>query len=248
MWSEAERAGLGRIDENDRMAAAAVARRYMIGPAKTMLATPADGNSNGWQWSATAGLGMWLYRRRLVPAEAVTGSLARVMEGLTSEVYAASVARATPVDEWALRMAGISATSALVAGAFAAGGWARLDVVRGDIEAHLSSELSYLDTFADDVAAGRVARDGRFVRRAMLYGAAGWGFYMLLRGREARRRGYGEERNVLDPGAEHCQECVGETDKGWQPLGELIPIGGRQCLSGCRCRMEYRNAAGEVVE
>ena len=248
MWSEAERAALARIDENDRMAAAAVARRYTLGPGKTMLGTPTDADGIGWQWSAAAGLGMWLYRRRLVPAEVVTGYLGSVMTGLANEVYAASKDRGVPADEWALRVAGISATSALVAGAFAAGGWARLDVVRGDIEAHLASELGYLDTFADDVAAGRVVRDGRFVRRAMLYGAAGWGFYMALRGREARRRGYGEESNILDPGAEHCQECVGETDKGWRPLGELIPIGSRQCRSGCRCRMEYRNAAGETAE
>lgn len=248
MWSEAERAALTRIDENDRIAAAAEARRYMAGPGKKMLDNSPRDDGSGWQWSAAAGLGMWLYRRRLVPVEVVTAYLGSVMTGLKSEVYAASTDRAVPADEWAQRMAGISATSALVAGAFAAGGWSRLGVVRGDIEAHLASELGYLDTFADDVAAGRVPRDGRFVRRAILYGAAGWGFYMLLRGREARRRGYGEERSILDPGAEHCQECVGESDRDWQPLGSLIPVGSRQCRSGCRCRFEYRNEAGETAE
>lgn len=248
MWTEAQRVGLARIDENDRLAAAAVARRYMIGPGKVMLETPANDDGRGWRWSAAAGLGTWLYRRRVVPVEVITGYLSSVIDGLKSEVYAASKDRSVPTDEWALRMAGISATSALVAGAFAAGGWSRLDVVRGDVEEQIASELSYLDAFADDVAGGRVPRDGRFVRRAMLYGAAGWGFYMLLRGREAGRRGYGEEHSILDPGAEHCQECVTEADKGWQPLGSLVPVGDRQCRSGCHCRIEYRNGAGEVVE
>lgn len=247
MWTEAQRAGMARVGENDRLAAAATARRYMTGPARTMLETPARDDGRGWQWLAATGLGVWLYRRRRVPAVAVSSQLERVMAGLEREARAASADYRVPADEWAQRMAGISSTSALIAGAFAAGGWSRLGVVRGDIETHLASELGYLDAFADDVAGGRVPRDGRFVRRAMLYGAAGWGFYMLLRGREAARRGYGEERNILDPGAEHCQECVGETDKGWQPLGSLVPIGGRQCRSGCRCRMEYRNGAGEVV-
>ena len=248
MWSEPQRAALARIDENDRIAAASSARRYLTGPAKTLLETPADGNGSGWQWLASAGLGLWLYRRRLVPADVILAQLDQVMTGLKNEVRSASLDRMVPVDAWALRMAGISVTSALVAGAFAAGGWAQLDLVRDDVEEHLAAELGYLDIFADDVADGRVPRDGHFVRRAMLYGAAGWGLYMLLRGREARRRGYGEEHSILDPGAEHCQECVGETDKGWQPLGSLIPIGSRQCRSGCRCRFEYRNGAGETAE
>lgn len=248
MWSESQRAALARVDENDQIAAAAVARRYMTGRAKTMLEATAGGDGDGWQWAAAAGLGVWLYGRRRVPAATVTHQLGRVAAGLEGEARAASLERAVPVDEWARRMAGISATSGLVAGAFAAGGWARLDVVRGDVEAQIAAEIGYLDAFADDVAAGRVPRDGRFVRRAMLYGAAGWGFYMALRGREAGRRGYDEEQNVLDPGAEHCHGCVEETAKGWQPMGSLIPIGSRQCRSGCRCRIQYRNAAGEVVE
>ncbi len=247
MWTEAQRAEMARVGENDRLAAAATARRYMTGPARTMLETPARDDGRGWQWLAATGLGVWLYRRRRVPTAAVLYQLDQVMTKLGNEARATSLDRAVPVNEWALRVAGISATSELIAGAVAAGGWARLGVVRGDVEAQIASELGYLDVFADDVVAGRVPRDGRFARRAMLYGAAGWGFYMLLRGREAARRGYGEERNILDPGAEHCQECVGETDKGWQPLGSLVPIGGRQCRSGCRCRMEYRNGAGEVV-
>lgn len=248
MWTEAQRSDLARIDENDRMAAAATARRYLTGPAKVMLETPATDNDNGWQWVAGIGLGVWLYRRRRVPATAVTHQLGQVVAGLEGEARAVAFNRAAAPDEWALRMAGIVASSALIAGALAVGGWSRLGVVRGDVEAQIASELEYLDAFADDLAAGQVPRDGRFARRAMLYGAAGWGFYMALRGREAGRRGYGEEHSILDPGAEHCAECVGESDKGWRPLGELIPIGSRQCRSGCRCRMEYRDRAGQVVE
>lgn len=239
MWTEAKRVALARIEENDRIAATAVARRYLPGPTKAILEPVSD-----WEWVAAAGLGAWLYRRRRVSARP---QLARVMTGLENEARAASIDR-VPADEWALRMAGIATASALVAGAFAVGGWARVGIAQADIEAHLLSELGYLDGFADDLAAGRIPRDGRFVRRAMLYGAAGWGLYMALRGREARRRGYDEERSNLDPGAEHCAGCVAEADKGWQPIGSLVPIGDRQCRSNCRCHLQYRNRAGEVAE
>ena len=245
MWTEVQRVTLARIEENDRIAAAATARRYLTGQTRPMLEAGED--DSGWEWLAAAGLGVWLYRRRRVQTTAVLAQLERVMAGLEGEARAVSIER-VPADEWALRMAGIATASALVAGAFAVGGWARIGVAQGDIETHLQSELGYLDTFADDLAAGRIPRDGRFPRRAMLYGAAGWGLYMALRGREARRRGYGEEHNNLNPGAEHCGGCVGETDKGWQPVGTLTPIGDRQCLSRCRCWLEYRNSTGEVVE
>lgn len=248
MWTDTQRVALARIDENDEMAAAATARRYLVGPAKTMLEAPEEGDGNGWEWLAGAGLGLWLYRRRRIPAATVAAHLDKVMAGLETEARAASLDRLVSTDEWARRMAGISVTSALIGGAFAAGGWRRLSLVRGDIEARVASELAYLDAFAADVAAGRTPRDGRFVRRATLYAAAGWAFYLLLRGREATRRGYGEEHNILDPGAEHCTECVEETGRGWQPRGTLIPVGNRQCLHHCRCRMQYRNAAGEIVE
>ncbi len=245
MWTEAQRAALARVEENDRIAAAATARRYLTGPARPML--EAGDEDSDWEWLAAAALGLWLYRRRRVHPALIRTQLGRVMTGLEGEARAVSTDRlARPVD-WAVRMAGIATASALIAGAFAVGGWANLGLVRGDIEAHLLSELGYLDAFADDLAAGRIPRDGRFSRRAMLYGAAGWGLYMTLRGREAARRGYGEARNVLDPGAEHCAECVGETDKDWQPIGGLIPIGGRQCRSNCRCHFEYRNRAGEIA-
>jgi hypothetical protein len=28
----------------------------------------------------------------------------------------------------------------------------------------------------------------------------------------------------------------------WQPLGSMIPIGSRDCLSRCKCHVEYRDS------
>ncbi len=143
MWSESQRTALAQISEDDKIAATAVPWRYLTGPAQVILETP-EKQASGWQWQAAVGLGAWFYRRRRVPAATVLAQLDRVMTGLENEARSASLDRTVPIDQWALRMAGISETSALVAGAFAAGGWARLDVV-------LVGRLHQADQFAAQV-------------------------------------------------------------------------------------------------
>lgn len=50
------------------------------------------------------------------------------------------------------------------------------------------------------------------------------------RSRERRRLGI----------AEHCGDCVRYESLGWQPLGTLpAPGEGSQCLSNCKCRLEF---------
>jgi hypothetical protein len=245
VWSEQQRAALSKISEADRQQAAIAARQHMTGRYKSMLDTEPD--DSDWEWAAALGLGVFLFRGRRVPPATVAKQLDRVMAGLGRE--ANTVSQGKPrTNAWGLQMARLSKTSALVAGAFAVGGWGNIDLALPDVEASVLSELDYLNDFADGVDAGQIPRDGRFLRRAMLYATAGYGLYMALRGAQARWRGYHEERNVLDPAAEHCIECVDETAKDWQPLGTLTPIGRRQCLSNCRCRIEFRNRAGKIVE
>jgi hypothetical protein len=65
-----------------------------------------------------------------------------------------------------------------------------------------------------------------------------------------RDRGYDEESNLLAP-AEHCEgqgSCVEQTTRGWVPVGSLIPIGGRLCVTNCKCQIRYRNSeTGEIA-
>lgn len=246
MWNESQRAAIARISESDRQTADQTAQRHMDRRYRFMLDADTD-DGGDWEYAALAGLGLFLWRGRATPPTAARAQLARVLAGLEDETRAVS-SYSNPA-AWALGMAGIVKSTALVGAAFAVGGWAQMaGPVMAEVETAVSSELGYLDAFADDVAAGRVPRDGRFVRRAMLYAAAGWGLYQILRGRVAGWRGFHEEANVLNPGAEHCGGCVAETDKGWQPIGTLLPIGDRQCRSNCRCHLQYRNRAGEVAE
>ncbi len=248
MWTEDEMAALAQTGPGDREAAAERARAAMSPRYRAML-DAGPGNDNSWEWDAAAGLGLFLWRRRRVNPAVVRRELTRGLATLEGEARALSQVRPLHPRSWAGGMVGVVKASALTGAAFAAGGWAAVDWALNDVEAEVARQLGYLDAFADDVAGGRVPLDGRFVRRAMLYGGVGWAFYQMLRSQVAGRRGYTEEQNVLDPSAEHCQGCIAETDRGWQPLGTLSPPGDRTCLSNCRCYLEYRNSeTGEVAE
>ena len=52
--------------------------------------------------------------------------------------------------------------------------------------------------------------------------------------------GLTEERNVLEPGAEHCQDCLDETARGYVPTGKIMPIGQRACRANCACVVQRR--------
>lgn len=250
MWTNEQRAELARISERDRQAAARTARRYTEPRYRGMLdATPqAEDDDSEWQYAALLGLGAFLWRGRRVPPARTRRQLDLVLTGLESEARTLA-GENPPADAFALGMSDLVKTTALVGTAFAAGGWSQMTApLLDETGRYVEEEIGYLNAFADGVADGSVRRDGRYVRRAMLYAAAGWALYQALRGHRAADRGYAEELNILSPGAGHCVGCVIETSRGWQPVGTLVPLGDRDCRSNCRCHFGYRNREGEVVE
>jgi hypothetical protein len=54
-------------------------------------------------------------------------------------------------------------------------------------------------------------------------------------------RGAEEERSILGA-TDSCEECIEEAEKDWSPIGSLIPVGSRTCLSSCKCVFDYRGA------
>jgi hypothetical protein len=56
-----------------------------------------------------------------------------------------------------------------------------------------------------------------------------------------RDAGKSTERNVLGI-SDHCEgsgSCLAETARGRVPLGALLDIGARKCISNCNCHIEY---------
>jgi hypothetical protein len=69
------------------------------------------------------------------------------------------------------------------------------------------------------------------------------GAYEAIRGKRAEGAGMDEARRVLAGGAvKHCEECIDEADKDWQPIDDLLPIGDCTCLMNCLCEVEYRRS------
>src|SRR6478609_2850675 len=168
-------------------------------------------------------------------AQAVVAGSADRMAALSGRLAAGRISLA----QWELGMAGEIKAIHLAQAAVAAGGWAQLTPADfGAVGAALRAQYRYLDGFARAIAAGTQALPG-VAARARLYAAAARGTGQGIAGRAAGRAGKHMEANRLGM-AEHCPGCVTETDRGWVPIGQLVPVGQRQCQVNCKCEVIYR--------
>jgi len=105
----------------------------------------------------------------------------------------------------------------------------------------VKKQYQYIDAFANDIAANpsRWMTGNGLLNRMLLYKESAWSAFSNLHARDMKQRGFTEERNILGV-ADHCDECLQETSKGWSPIGSLIPIGQRTCIVNDHCTMQYR--------
>lgn len=108
----------------------------------------------------------------------------------------------------------------------------------GYVGYRVKEQFVYFRKFAEDMLSGRQRWNGRADARARLYGQSARQTYTDIRRREAATSGHIYERNILGA-AEHCNQCVGETSRGWVPIGMLVPPGRRTCRGNCRCSLAY---------
>lgn len=146
------------------------------------------------------------------------------------------------VGDWETAMRAEVKTSHLVSTMVAKGGRVQLDA--GDLAAvsdRVQKEFTYLRRFADQIASGEAALDGRFARRSEMYAKAARGTFHEVGREEEQARGFTYERNVIHPG-DSCTGCLAATALGKVPIGALVPIGQRDCKSNCRCEIVYSRA------
>ena len=186
-------------------------------------------------------------RGRFVSGSAVRGALDEFVDGqatamgnLTGMLRDGSISLA----DWQRAMMEQVKQTHLASVAAQRGGWAQLTQADyGRAGQRIRQQYEYLRNFAQEIADGTQPLDGRAVQRTRLYGQAGRNTYHLSERTDMERRGFDEERNILDPAAKHCQSCIDETARGWVSLGALVPIGERTCNMNDRCSVEYRNSA-----
>jgi hypothetical protein len=116
----------------------------------------------------------------------------------------------------------------------------------GFLGSEVKAQYQYLRAFAADIGSGLLPLDGRLVARAGMYGQHARATFEAVRAKDAAAYGYDEERSILHSG-DPCGQCPAQAALGWVPLGTLIPIGQRTCLSRCRCTISRRRAAEAVV-
>jgi hypothetical protein len=128
----------------------------------------------------------------------------------------------------------------VVGATLAKGGWAQMDQSDwGWTGQRVRSQYAYLRDFAAQIASGKQPLNGTALARAELYAHAGRATHRAAQERLAKERGLEQERNQLGA-ADHCPGCLGETARGWVPIGSLIPCGSRNCLARCRCSIIWR--------
>lgn len=171
----------------------------------------------------------------------VIDASSEVMRAVSQQLRAGDISLA----EWQTAMMQQVKTTHLASAAMQRGGWQQMSQADfGRVGRVVRTEYGFLRDFAEAIASGKQKLDGTLTRRAALYGQEGRPTYYTFWDSEMTRRGFDEERSILNP-ADHCNDCVNEEAKGFQPRGQMIPIGRRQCRSNDRCDVEFRNSQTE---
>jgi hypothetical protein len=184
-------------------------------------------------------------RGRFVPPAQVREWLDIALENATKRIeLLAAQLRAGRLDliSWEVAMRREVKNVALYSAAAAKGGWAQMsDADYGRVGQYVQQQYKYLRGFAQDIATGKQARDGRLSARASLYGEAGRPLFHRIEEAEQIVRGMTEKRNIRYRG-DSCAGCQDATARGWVKIGDktMPEIGARNCRTRCRCRFEYR--------
>lgn len=188
---------------------------------------------------------------RFVSRKLIRGQLEKVVDASSGVMRALSQQLRNgeiSLGDWQLQIMQQIKTSHLAAAAMQKGGWQQLSQSDfGRVGQIVRREYGFLRTFAEQIASGEQKLDGSLARRAALYGQQGRPTYLAFWQSTADQKNFDEQRSILQP-AEHCVECISEHNKGFQPIGQMIPIGRRICRSNDRCLVEFRNSkTGEVL-
>lgn len=180
---------------------------------------------------------------RFVAASTVRGALDNAIDASAEAMRQASErlrSGALSLDQWFDTMTREIKNVHLSSAALAKGGFAQMTQADyGSAGGIVRREYGFLRRFGEQIASGEQPLDGRFLQRAEQYVKAGRETYHRTERREKEKRGFTEERSILNP-ADHCDECVAEAARGWVSIGAIVPIGNRICRSNCKCEIEYQ--------
>ncbi len=127
--------------------------------------------------------------------------------------------------------------------AFASGGRKR---VGSRLDSILEHEMRFLDGFYLDILSMWPNPDhGEIARRIRMYADRNYAIFWKGRLDIALGSGYSlYARRILGPNENHCRNgerpgCVELASLGWVPALMMTPIGEAQCLTNCKCTIEF---------
>lgn len=178
-----------------------------------------------------------------VPASDVRQAVDAVIDAETAKIRGISqslIDGKINLAEWQLQTTALLKSLHVAMGLAANGGLKQTSPSDlGYIGSLLKEQYAYLRQMTVDIKTGKQPLDGTLLARSALYCQAARSTYQDVLGRVAGIGGCTEEKSEIGM-ADHCDLCLQEASKGWQPIGTLIPIGERTCRQNCRCSMSYR--------
>jgi hypothetical protein len=154
-----------------------------------------------------------------------------------------------PIEEWQRQTANLVKSTHLANAAAAKGGWGQMTPADfGRVGQRLKLQYQHLRKFAKEAATGALTPEN-IERRAGMYARSAAGAFERSRFDTFQAMASAgikvEMRNKLGK-AEHCHTgkgrvgCAEESARGWVRLGDMTLPGERQCLSNCRCSVQYK--------
>ena len=202
--------------------------------------------ATGYSWNATAHRYYDAETGRFVPQSEIRNALENLidqsglnMNALTQSLQDGKISLA----DWQTGMMREIKLTHTASGALANGGWGQMTQADWGATGQLIREqYDYLRNFAKEIANGTQPLDGRMLVRADMYADASNGTFWEIDKRSHLQDGYDIGRRVLESGADHCDDCLEYASEGWMPIEEIPEIGNSQCMTRCRCEIEYKSS------
>jgi cytochrome bd-type quinol oxidase subunit 1 len=127
----------------------------------------------------------------------------------------------------------------------ATGGFAAMTIAAWNYaETRVREETAYEVRMAAQTQAGQVS-PAQLVNRTSMYSESTYRTFSQAKTNAAKVAGVLEARRILDPRAEHCEDCPELASEEWERIEVVVPIGESACGPRCRCFIQYRRNAGE---
>lgn len=193
---------------------------------------------------------------RFLPQTTIRGELDKAIDNVTDRLVSLSRDfRSGKIDgrTFQIESMGLIKQTHLLGAALEKGGWNQLTQSDfGRVGQIVRGEYAYFNNLIKQLESGQQRLDGTLDSRMRLYGQAGRDTYHVFEREDRFAQGYDLERRILH-GRDSCKTskrpgCIDEAAKGWQAIGQMVPIGSCTCLSNCRCSVSFQNSkTGETV-